>query len=644
MSILTNKKKIRRSQEGSVVIHVAIFLSLAVILFIGIELGYLFYLKRDFQKTADLAALAGAQALNANNCAPAYGAARSNANDSPNRNMPAGFLLEDSDINCGYWSPSDTIHTGHFDDNQTLATKNAVRVSITRTAPPFFIFFTGNRTISVQAIAARALPQAVLNIRSTLVSVDSTQSVLLNTVLGKLLGTSLQVTAAGWNGLLGTDIKLLSFLDKLAIELDIDAGQYDQVLNTDAKVGQLLQAMIKALQQGGSTAEVAIDALEALIKIHGDLPGAQPLLRLGDLLGIQTGTEAAGLQTDLQLFQVVQGIVQLANKKNGVSVDIPVSVPGLGSITTKLRVIQPPQISAIGNPELAKSAPYGPDRIQVQTAQLRALISIDLPGLSGIVGLLNAVTKLLTPITSLLNNLLSLNLKDILCLGCTQTQITLPEGPVRLSINLNAASAKANVIDVDCTASNKELEIRATTAAAELRVGTISDQEAVALLADGTTPEVREIPLIDVQTRACTLFLCGPWGMYSRTGLKVDTTVAATTKEHTYSDPPELNAQPIYYSIESQDIVSSLSDTLSGLQLQTHKYSASAPNGLGDLIGTATQLLGGALTLVQGVIKSLLSPLLDSLINLLLKGLGIQLAKADVGARLSCARGAELVF
>jgi hypothetical protein len=32
------------------------------------------------------------------------------------------------------------------------------------------------------------------------------------------------------------------------------------------------------------------------------------------------------------------------------------------------------------------------------------------------------------------------------------------------------------------------------------------------------------------------------------------------------------------------------------------------------------------------------------LINALLSGLGIQLASVDVGARLSCARGVELVF
>ena len=127
-------------------------------------------------------------------------------------------------------------------------------------------------------------------------------------------------------------------------------------------------------------------------------------------------------------------------------------------------------------------------------------------------------------------------------------------------------------------------------------------------LSDGTVPVVRPIPLLDVETRTCTLILCGAWAKYSRTGLKVDTTVAATPDEYTYVKPPELDAPPAYHSLVAQDIVRSLSDTLSGLQLQTYKYSASAANHLGDLIGSATQLLSGVLTLVQGVITSLLSP------------------------------------
>ena len=110
-----------------------------------------------------------------------------------------------------------------------------------------------------------------------------------------------------------------------------------------------------------------------------------------------------------------------------------------------------------------------------------------------------------------------MDLQAILCLGCTQTRIVLvPENPIRLSINLNAASAKAKVTDVDCTTpSNSSLEVTSRTAAAELRVGQISDADATVFLSDGTVPVVRPIPLLDVETRTCTLILCGAWAKYS---------------------------------------------------------------------------------------------------------------------------------
>ncbi|MFA5682487.1 MAG: pilus assembly protein TadG-related protein, partial [Hydrogenophaga sp.] len=50
----------RQRARGSVAISVAIVFGTLIVLFIGIELGYLFYQKRELQKAVDLAALAGA--------------------------------------------------------------------------------------------------------------------------------------------------------------------------------------------------------------------------------------------------------------------------------------------------------------------------------------------------------------------------------------------------------------------------------------------------------------------------------------------------------------------------------------------------------------------------------------------------------
>lgn len=81
--------------------------------------------------------------------------------------------------------------------------------------------------LSATAVAATPPPVAQLSIRSSLASVDSGKSPLLNLVIGNLLGGNLSLTAAGWNGLLQTNVNLLSYLDQLAINLNVKAGDYD---------------------------------------------------------------------------------------------------------------------------------------------------------------------------------------------------------------------------------------------------------------------------------------------------------------------------------------------------------------------------------------------------------------------------------
>ncbi len=275
---------------------------------------------------------------------------------------------------CGHWDPSSRPTAPHFGPPESGQRFNAVRVTFSRTPALLLAGIPGNepRPIGVDALAARKHPLAALNIRSTLVSVDSTQSPLLNAVFGGLLGGSLSLDAVGWNGLINTDLKLLTFLDELALQLGIGAGKYDQVLATDVSVGTLVQAMINALQRSGGAAQVAIDALN-LVKIAANAAPAQPPLKLGDLLGVQAGTDAAGLDTSIQLFQLLQGVVQAANGKSGLAADV-----NLAGLTASIKVIEPPQFSAVGDPALAKLAPLGPNKIYVRTAQVRALVSANI--------------------------------------------------------------------------------------------------------------------------------------------------------------------------------------------------------------------------------------------------------------------------
>ena len=690
------KRSTAGRQGGSIVITSAIALSLLVIVLVGVELGYMFFVKRELQKTADLAALAGAQALDPDSCTTATAAAIANAA----LNLPPGLAAIAADsVACGHWDPLSRPSAPHFGPPESGQKFNAVRVTINRTPALVLAGIPGNapRAIGVDAVAALKHPLAALSIRSTLVSVDSTQSPILNAVFGGLLGGSLNLDAVGWNGLINTDLKLLGFLDELALQLGIGAGKYDEVLATNVSVGTLLQAMINALQRSGSTAQTAVDAL-TLLRVAANAAAAQPLLKLGDLLGVQSGTDAAGLDTSIQLFQLVQGVIQAANGKNGVAADV-----NLAGVTASIKVIEPPQFSAVGNPELAKLDPLGPNKIYVRTAQVRALVSTNI-GATGqllttlISGLLNALTSLTSALVSILGSIIDLTPPGscaVIAVNChtpAKTEIADPPKalplPIRIDISIDVASAAAYVTDYDCTNdADRKLWANSTSNIATLRIGKMgssaADAKAKVFSSSSAPPTVEPIPLIDIGTiqtrKTCTVVVLGvcvgsvqeylqPNGTWTtqkataqRTafggggiGLAVDpgplggstdsllfhSSVPGQLKE---IDDTAAPAQTYLSTSATNNVAGLLTDIVNGLQLNL--YGPNASTGLlGAILSTTDAAATAVFTLLKTLIAPLISSVVNSLVGSLLNNLGIDLADAEVGARLSCKAGAELVY
>ncbi|MCZ7019086.1 hypothetical protein, partial [Salmonella enterica] len=82
---------------------------------------------------------------------------------------------------------------------------------------------------------------------------------------------------------------------------------------------------------------------------------------LGDILQIASGTDVASLAVNMRVFDLIEGFVQLANKKNGLLASVPINVPGVAQITATVQVLQPPQLSAVGNPAKAVAAGHNPE-------------------------------------------------------------------------------------------------------------------------------------------------------------------------------------------------------------------------------------------------------------------------------------------
>lgn len=630
-----------RRQRGSVLVNVGAGLSALIILLAVIDLGFLYYYKREYQKAADLAALAGAQQLR-DGCA----AAQTTGSDSVAVNL-SRFNSDSHTIQCGRWSATTAPRFALTTENH-----NAVRALVFGSVPTFFL---GTRNLSAEAVALGEKRSAALNLRSTLLSVDTSRSQTLNALFGGLLGGNVSLSVGAWNGLINTDVTLLDYLDALAVDLGVSAGNYDQLLQTDASVGQLLDAAIGLLERGEGTGDVSA-ALGGLELLRAAIPAGTPLVQLGDLLSVQSGTQASGLDLSLQLFQMVQAFVQAANAENAVAGTV-----NLGIATVQVKVLEPPQISAVGDPELARQDPDGADRIYVRTAQVRTLISVNLPALSGVTGLANAVLNLLSPITTLLNNVLSLNLVatlsgllgSLLGIPYEVTDIQLVPGNPRIDISLDAGSGEAKVTDYSCPASGsvgKRLDTEIATSVADLRIGRLQTNPALPgyVFASDAPPSVGPVPLVDVGVKTCHVFLlvastCAARRPFEGGGVGImgQSSVAGAPYSHAFMDPPDLDEEPEYETFTTQNIVNSLASTLGGIQLQL--YAPASGGGLGGVLNLVDAAFNTVKGILQPLINNLLSPLLDPLVNLLLDTLGLDLAKLEVGGRMTCGNESLLV-
>lgn len=633
-------------QRGAIGLMAAGTLALALVFtLLAVDSGRLYLEKRKLQSVADTSALEAAGLggqCGINTTANAY------ATQNAARN---GFVVGNGRtlaVTCGTLA-TNALNTRVFTADATKS--DAIRVVASRTvmssiANGLWNLFSGapitaQINLSATAVAATPPPVAQLSIRSSLASVDSSKSPLLNLVIGNLLGGNLSLTAAGWNGLLQTDVNLLSYLDQLAISLNVKAGDYDALLNTAVSATQLIDAAVKVLQQNGAAVTAVINDV---ISIEAIAPNTK-LLTVGDLIDIATGTPTAALNTNVQLFQLLEAVAQLSSSKNAVSAAAQIAIPLVGNVSIQTKVIEPPQLSAIGNPALAKKGLLNTpptDQIFVRTAQVRTLVTVQAPIIKVVSGVASILNGLGTPVSQVVKGLLNLNLPavvgGVLCLvACNVADVDVTQ---TLSIYIEAGSAQSNVIDFNCASpASKSLTVKTTTSLATLAVGTV---DPVAAFSSSAAVNVQPVRLIDFGQRYCVVLtlLCSPTRTPNVGGgllLKANSTIGAQTSNILFAPVAEMNAPPTYKNAPgTANIVGSLTATLSGLQVTYVPPSGSVSSGA--LAGVAG-LLATITTAVVGLIQNVLSPILDPIVNTLLSALGINLGNAEVGANLTCHMG-----
>ncbi|HVM04698.1 MAG TPA: pilus assembly protein TadG-related protein [Acidimicrobiales bacterium] len=357
----------RRDQRGVVLVLAVPALVLALAsMALSVDIGRQVLEKRDLQKIADLAALDAARDVDN---------AQTAAEASADRN---GFDPTEEGASL-------VAERGAIDSSRAFTVDPAGdSVRVTLTARIDYIFAPGSRSVTATAVGQREaptpppttpttttstatpVPTAGFTIGSTLASVDTTKASLLNKVLGAWMkGTASgggTADVVGWQGLVDARITLADLQSQLELlESGVQFGTVDELLAADLKLADLAKATANALNAAGEPSQAALYAGPLGITAQAT---STATFQLDDLITVAAGSGDAALATELNAWELLVGSAMVANGTNLVSIpDIGISIPGLGTTSLSLKVIE------------AKRTYIGPAGSGVSTAQVEMTIT-----------------------------------------------------------------------------------------------------------------------------------------------------------------------------------------------------------------------------------------------------------------------------
>lgn len=276
-----SRRQSRARSRGVISVVGAIFAAALVVAALGaLDVGNVFLARRTLQRTADLAAIAGAQTINAPSagaqagvtpgCSAAIAAANASAASNAFASTPA--------VVCGRWDPAMTAAPPYFASTVPAnVPQNAVQVTVSRSVPTLFV--GPGRTVQATAIAKAT------NIASFSLATQAAQlqGGVLNALLTATLGTAINLQIADYNSILGGQIQLLDLAKQLYTQADITAASVSSLLGATVKVGDLLNAMATVLSTNGTVAGAS--AGTALGKIAAGISGSTTVA-VSKILGV----------------------------------------------------------------------------------------------------------------------------------------------------------------------------------------------------------------------------------------------------------------------------------------------------------------------------------------------------------------------
>lgn len=370
-------KSNRHFQRGAIGILGALTLLLLVIFTaLVVDSARLWMVKRQLQTVADMSAIEAARGLGG--CSPSLGDVLTRASQAALANGYTENLANAPNI-VETGSVSTVAGRRHFTADGSA---RAVHVKVTKKVPASLIakgIFGNDVTLFAEAVSLPNASIAAFNIGTTALTLNTQDSILLNGLLGGMLGTPIDLKLVSYQGLANTNITLADLIKVQGPILSVD-----ELLDTKFSAGELLTLISKAVELQSPLGGVSNDdplsaALNGIITIAGAAV-KNTQISLGQLLNVNQNSQAEALNAKLNVLNLINMIASVSNGKNAVTIPLAINLPGLASVNALVEVIEPAQMAigpaATGNGDtctIAKTA-----QVKVSVAAV-VLVDINIP-------------------------------------------------------------------------------------------------------------------------------------------------------------------------------------------------------------------------------------------------------------------------
>lgn len=314
--------RFRRDRRGGVTIIMAgSLVTLLTVTALAVDVGSLYVAKRSLQGTADAAALAAVDVPSSQTAAAQLTIASSTSKTAQVTSLTPGAYTPNAALAA----------SARFVANATPA--NAATLTLVQDVPVYFSgVFTGRRTVRIATTATAArIDYAAFSIGTRLAAV---QDGLPNALLSALTGSSVNLSLADYNSLLGTQIDLLSFSQALGTQLNLTGLSFGQILATKVTLPQALSAL--ASVTGNPAAAAALRSIA--LTVPGTTIQLSNLINLGPYASADHA--APGTVVTVDGYSMLRETLGLANGARQVSLNLGLTLPGLTSTTLTLAIGQ----------------------------------------------------------------------------------------------------------------------------------------------------------------------------------------------------------------------------------------------------------------------------------------------------------------